>query len=69
MRIKILTSNEGDADFKVNWDFGTDLMKELLDGISYVSSQKPPFKIETDGYSIYWAGSVLRIDIKDKELM
>ena len=63
-----LTTEFGN-EIKVNWDFGTDLMKELLDGIAYVASQKPPFKIETEGYKIYWAGTVLRIDIADKELM
>ena len=55
--------------FEVNWPWGTDLMQELLNGIAFVASQKPPFKIETDGYKIYWAGTVLRIDISDNELM
>ena len=44
------------------------LAEELLNAITYVASQKPPFKIETDGYMIYWAGTILRIDIKQKEL-
>lgn len=50
------------------WPFGTELAEEILNAITYVASQKPPFKIETDGYQVYWAGTVLRVDIKQKEL-
>ena len=58
-----------ELNLKSTWPFGTELAEEILNAITYVASQKPPFKIETDGYTIYWAGTVLRVDIKDKELM
>lgn len=57
-------SNEIDID----WDFGTELMSELLSDINTVAKRKAPFKIETEYYTIYWAGTVLRVDIPNRTL-
>jgi hypothetical protein len=53
---------------ETEWDFGTDFASELLSDINTVSDRKAPFKIETEDYSVYWAGTVLRVDIKGKTL-
>jgi hypothetical protein len=57
-----------ELNLKSNWPFGTDFATELLDAITYVSNQSAPFKIETQGFSVYWAGTILRVDIKKAEV-
>lgn len=49
---------------KVRWDWGADYAMDMLSDIHTVSHRAAPFKIETEDYSIYWAGKVLRIDVK-----
>ena len=39
-----------ELELSSTWPFGNDLAEEILNAITYVASQKPPFKIETDGY-------------------
>lgn len=71
MRLNTLdrnTDSQLGSPFTIDWDFGTELMKEILDAIGYVSRQKPPFKVETEGYKVYWAGTILRVDINRTEL-
>ena len=45
------------------WDMGTELAAELLSDINLVSARKPPFRIDTEDYKVYWAGTILRVDI------
>lgn len=51
----------------VNWDYGWQFAKDILEDIQRASQKAAPYKIETQGYQVYWAGSVLRIDIKQTE--
>ena len=46
------------------WQFGFQFAAELLEDINLAAHRKAPFKIEQEDYTIYWAGTVLRIDIK-----
>lgn len=52
----------------IRWDYGDDFATELLEAIQFVALKEAPFKIETQGWQVYWAGGVLRIDIKKAEL-
>ena len=45
------------------WDMGTQLAAELLNDINLVSSRKAPFRVDSEDYKVYWAGTILRIDI------
>jgi len=46
-----------------DWDFGTEFAAELLADINLVSSRNAPFRIDSEDYKVYWAGTVLRVDI------
>lgn len=50
------------------WQYGGHFAEELLNGIAFVADKRPPFKIESEGFKIYWAGTILRVDIDKKEL-
>lgn len=57
------------------WDWGTDLAEELLGSIALIGKRAGAStgsrlkKIESEDFTIYWAGTVLRIDIPEKSLV
>jgi hypothetical protein len=42
---------------------GTEFASQLLNDINLAASRQAPFRIDTEDYKIYWAGTILRVDI------
>lgn len=57
----------------VGWEWGTELAEELLGSIALLGKSaggtRSMTKIENKGFTVYWAGTVLRIDIKESDLI
>ena len=54
---------EGSNEMLAEWDMGTELAAQLLNDINLCSSRQAPFRIDTEDYKVYWAGTILRVDI------
>ena len=54
--------NDPEAEFG-EWDMGTIFAAQLLNDINLASRRNAPFRIDTEDYKVYWAGTILRIDI------
>src|SRR5262245_66281441 len=64
---KVYVTTEGETPHlspKVEWRYGTQFAAELLNDINLVAHRSAPFRIDTQDYKVYWAGSVLRVDIE-----
>lgn len=48
---------------RIDWDMGSDMAAQLLSDINLVSKRQAPFRVDAEDYKIYWAGTVLRVDI------
>lgn len=65
----IYVTTEGETPHlspKVEWRYGSRFAAELLNDINLVAHRASPFRIDTQDYKVYWAGSVLRVDIDRK---
>jgi len=54
------------SETTAEWDFGTLFAAQLLNDINLCSSRQAPFRIDTEDYKVYWAGTILRVDINEK---
>lgn len=61
--MKIQSSGLPGSEIDFVWDMGTQFASDLLNDINLVSKRQAPFRIDTRDYKIYWAGTILRIDI------
>jgi len=50
------------------WDFDLGISSRLLSDINEVAHRPAPFRIDTAQYKVYWAGTIIRVDIKASEL-
>lgn len=54
------------------WDLGTELAEELLKSIALLAISRRGSgsmqKIESEDFKVYWAGTILRIDIPESTL-
>ena len=57
-----ITDDDGGAQL-AEWDMGTELAAQLLNDINLCSLRPAPFRIDTEDYKVYWAGTILRVDI------
>ncbi len=56
----------------LGWNFGTALAESILSAIVTLTNDpinKPIKRVDGEGWSAYWAGTVLRIDIKEGEFV
>jgi hypothetical protein len=57
-----------------NWDMGTEMATELLETINLmaksakVGGTKSMQRIDNQDFKVYWAGTVLRVDIPEASL-
>lgn len=60
---------------EIDWDYSDQLVQQMLRAINHLgesagtlSAQRPIKRIDGQGFTAYWAGTILRIDIKESEL-
>ena len=62
------------AAIEANWDMGTEMATELLETINLMAKSAKPGstksmqRIDNQDFKVYWAGTVLRIDIPEASL-
>lgn len=47
-----------------DWNLGWDFAADILEGIDFMTKDINRKKYVTDEFQVYWAGNILRIDIK-----
>lgn len=64
--MKLVGDIAGSESERFDWDMGWQLAKELLEGINFISRDTNRKRFDGNGFKVYWAGNILRVDI-DKE--
>jgi hypothetical protein len=65
--MKLVTSLGTESE-QFEWDLGWELAMEILSGINLLSRNQNMKRLDGEGWKLYWAGDILRLDIERKEV-
>jgi hypothetical protein len=64
----IAATVDNGPQLEVKWDYEWEMAKDILEAIQICGTSNIK-RVDGDGFKVYWAGNVLRVDIERAEMI